>query len=363
LRRVFVSDCEGPIGKNDIAFELAVHLVPEGDRIYNIIRAYDYVHAYFPRRRDYNVGNAPKLVLPFLLAYDASNKSVEDFCSANLVLLKGCKASLSYVRDISNSFMVSTSYEHYVRALCRETGFPLENTYSMEVNLDKFALSEREKAKLKGLAWEIGGMPPITIPANANSMHDMSSRDQETIKRLDRIFWKEVTGTSCKHVFSDVNIVTGVEKASAVNDIARNLPSTLNDVMYVGDDVTDAEAMKLVRQGGGLALAVNGDPWAVRNADLAILCDNFAAVAVIADVFLRLDRSELENVAGAFDRDALWRSKVDPGALDRLFEVRPKNWPKVYFVSEYNVEQVVDESAKFRKKVVGERVADNVNSG
>ena len=363
MRRVFVSDCEGPVGKNDIARELAAHFVPEGDRVYDLIRMYDYVHANFPKRRDYSVGNASKLVLPFLLAYDASNKSVEEFCAANLVLLKGGKETMSYVPTISEAFMVSTSYEQYVRALCREVGFPLENTICMEVNLDEFALTAKEKAKLKGLAWEIGGMPPISIPPGAKGMHDFSNRDRETISRLDRILWKEVAGTPCKRILSDVRIIGGKEKADAVREISDNLSTSLKDMMYVGDDWTDVEALRLVHECGGLAVAINGDGPAVKSAELAVMSDTSAAIAVLADVFLRFGRAEVTSVAGAFDRDSLWRSAADPGALDRLFEAKPDAWPKVFFVSEWNLDAVANESAQFRKGVQGKPVAKRGKRG
>jgi len=356
MKRVFVSDCEGPIAKNDIAFELAAHFVPGGDRVFDMIRKYDYVHANFPKRRDYTVGSAPKLVLPFLLAFDADNKAVEEFSAANLVLLKGSKATMKYVPLISEAFIVSTSYEHYVRALCNEIGFSLENTCSTRVNLDEYELTTKEKTKLKSLAWEIGGMPPIFIPSNARVLRDFSSRDQETISRLDKIFWKEIAGTRCKRIFSDVQIAGGTEKANAVLEVAANLSSPLTDVMYVGDDATDVEAMKFVRDGGGLAVSVNGDGAAVRNAELAILSDDSAPVSVLADVFLRLGRAEVTNVATNFDRDALWRSTAEPILLDRLFEIQPENWPKVKFVSEWNMEAVANESEQFRKTVHGEPI-------
>ncbi len=363
MRRVFVSDCEGPVGKNDIAAELATHLLPEGDRVYELIRMYDYVHANFPKRKDYDVGNASKLVLPFLLAYDASNMAVEEFSAANLLLLKGSRGTMSYVPTISEAFMVSTSYEQYVRALCREVGFPLENTYSMEVNLDEFALSAKEKAKLKGLAWEIGGMPPISIPRGARGMGDFSPRDRETVSRLDRIFWKEVSGTHCRRILSDVKVVGGLEKADAVREVSDNLSASMKDLMYVGDDWTDAEAMRLVRTLGGLTVAINGDAPAVRSAELAVLSDTSATIGVLADVFLRLGRAEVTSVAGAFDRDSLWRSAADPDTLDRLFETKPADWPKVFFVSEWNMEAVANESAQFRKAITGKPVAKRSKRG
>ncbi len=358
MKRIFVSDCEGPVAKNDIAYELAAYFLPEGDRIFDTIQKYDYVHAAFPRRLDYKLGSASKLVLPFLLAFDADNATVEEFCASNLVLLKGSEVTLNYVAQLGDAFLVSTSYEHYVRALCRAAGFPLENTYSTEVNLDDFQLNSKEKGKLKSLAWEIGGMPPINIPSNATSLKNFSSKDQATINRLDKIFWKEVAGTHCKRIFSDVKIASEAEKANAVAEVAGNLSSSLENMMYVGDDWADVEAMKLVKEGGGLTVAINGDAAAVRNAQLAILSDNSEVISVLADLFLRYGMTNVTTAAGSFDRDALWRSSANPALLDRLFALPPSSWPKVYFVSQWNAESIADESELFRKRVVGEPIVN-----
>jgi energy-converting hydrogenase A subunit R len=300
------------------------------------------------------VGNTSKLVLPFLLAYDANNQSVGEFCADNLVLLKDCKETLSYAQSISEAFIVGTSYEHYVRALCKEIGFPLENTYCTKVNLDKFKLTEKEKSKIKSYAWEISGMPPINTPANAKSLKDLSSRDHTTVKRLDKIFWDEIAGTNCRKVFSDVNIAGWAEKILAIQEIVSTYSSPLKDVMYVCDDATDVEAAKLVRTGGGLTVSINGDGAAVRTAEVAVLSDNSRAISVLADIFLRFGRAEALNAAGNFDRDFLWRSPANPVLLDHLFELYPMAWPKVYVISEWNMESIVDESNQFRKTVKGE---------
>ncbi len=363
MKRIFVSDCEGPIAKNEIARKLTAHFVPEGDRIYDIITQYDYAHANFPKRKDYAVGNTSKLILPFLLAYDASNKSVEEFCAENLVLLKGSKETLNYVQTVSEAFIVSTSYEHYVRALCRELNFPLERTYCTKLNLDEYQLNPKEKAKLKALAWEIGGMPPINIPANAEYLWDLSEKDQATIKRLDRIFWNEITGTRCKRIFSDVNVAGEAEKANAIQDITKSLSASLADVMYVADDVTDVEALKLVKEGGGLTVSVNGDEAGVKNAEVAFLTEDSRAISVLADLFLRFGKAEAVNIAGNFDKDALWRSPADPALLDRLFELYPAAWPKAYVMSEWNSESVASESNEYRITLLGEPVTDAVVFG
>jgi predicted HAD superfamily phosphohydrolase len=50
---------------------------------------------------------------------------------------------------------------------------------------------------------------------------------------------------------TDVVTVGGEQKAEAIRDIAKRLGVALEDVMYVGDSITDIEAFKLVRDNGG----------------------------------------------------------------------------------------------------------------
>jgi hypothetical protein len=93
------------------------------------------------------------------------------------------------------------------------------------------------------------------------------------------------------------------------------------------------------------------------------MSETSAAIAVLADVFLRFGRAEVTSVAGAFDRDSLWRSAADPVTLDRLFETKTESWPRVFFVSEWNMEAVANESSQFRKTVQGRPVAKRIKRG
>ena len=73
MKAVYITDCEGPVTKNDNAFELTAHFVPAGDRLFSLLSRYDDVLAYAYRRRQYRAGNTLRLIVPFLKAYGATN--------------------------------------------------------------------------------------------------------------------------------------------------------------------------------------------------------------------------------------------------------------------------------------------------
>lgn len=347
-KRIFFSSCEGPISRNNNVRELTTEFVPEGDRVYDIITKYAYIRANY-YGKDNKIESTSKLVLPFWLAFYANNKKAEEFSAAKLVLRKNSKETLNYLKNISDCFLIGISFEHNMRSICRAISFPLEHTYCTKVNLDTLELDEKGKTKVRGLAWEIVGMSPIKIPSNARSLQDLSSNDLATISRLDKIFSKEIPKIKhCKEIYLDVTIMGEVEKLNMVQNLG-NLLSSLENMLYVGCDVTDVSAMKLIRAKGGLAISFNGTEAAVRNADIAVMSEDYTPVAVLADLFLRFGKVEATRVAGNFDKDLLWLSAVDATLLNRILELHPAAWPKVYTVSEWNVETMVSQANEYRK--------------
>jgi energy-converting hydrogenase A subunit R len=356
VRRVFVSDCEGPISKNDNALELTSRFVPDGDRLFTVVSRYDDVLAEIVRKTGYETGGTLKLVLPFLKAYGVTDQQMREFSAEHLVCVPGIKDTLQYVRSLAPAFIVSASYEHYLRALCEVLEFPFENTYCTRVCMDKYGIRENEKEELKQTAKEIAQMPAFEMPSDAESLDDLPRDEQETVKRLDEIFWKRIAEMEIGRIYCEVNPVGGGEKAEAIKDIVDRLGVAVADVIYVGDSITDDEAFRLVERKGGLSVSFNGNQYAIRNAEIAVLSENSIVTAVIADVFLRLGKSETLSLVESWNRKALEKSSVNRNLLNRLFKVYPTRLPKVKIITDLNMETLADESSKFRNKVRGEAI-------
>ena len=85
MKRLFVSDCEGPISKNDNAFELAEKFIPNGDQLFANISKYDDVLADLAHKPGYTAGSTLKLILPFFKAYGVTDRQMEEFSRQNIV--------------------------------------------------------------------------------------------------------------------------------------------------------------------------------------------------------------------------------------------------------------------------------------
>jgi energy-converting hydrogenase A subunit R len=356
LKRVFCSDCEGPISKNDIAFEITSHYIPGGDKLFTVISKYDDALADTIKRLDYKAGSTLKFILPFLKAYGLTDQKIREFSAQNLVLILGIKDTLQHIRKIAHAFIVSTSYEHYIKALCQAVNFPYENTYRTRLSIDKYRITEEEKISLKKIAEDVARMPQIEIPQGAKTVRDLSKKDQRTIERLDEIFYKEIASMKIGKIFHEVNPVGGSEKAQAVEDAARRTGTSLADAMYVGDSITDAEAFKLITENGGLAVAFNGNYYAVKNAEVAVLSEHSIVIAVIAEIFSKFGREQTLSLVENWNHEALKKSLADQALVKNLLALYPRELPKVKIITGENMETLAEESSEFRKKVRGEAI-------
>ncbi len=353
MTRIFVSDCEGPISKNDNAFELAENFIPNGDKFFTNISLYDDVLADSIKKPGYSAGSTLKLILPFFKAYGVTDSQMDDFSAKNIILLANSKATLDHIQKIAGSFIVSTSYEHYIKALCKAVDFPFKNTYCTKVALDKIPITPKEKERLREIAQEIAHMHLIDIPPTAKTIEDFSIRDQGIIQRLDEIFWSLIPKMFVGKFLVDVVTVGGEQKAESIRDAAKRLDVGLGDVMYVGDSITDVEAFKLIRDNGGLTVSFNGNSYAVKNAEVAVQSESNLVTAVIVDLFCKLGKAKTLKTLGSWNYETLKKSTVDEPLLKQLSTMYPNALPKVQIVSAKNMESLIKESSAFRKSVRG----------
>jgi energy-converting hydrogenase A subunit R len=356
VKPVFITDCEGPISKNDNAFEIASKFIPSGDKLFSIVSRYDDVISDVLKRPGYRAGDTVKLILPFLKAYDVTDCDIKEFSAEHLLLIAKAKEALRYIRKAAKVFIISTSYEHYIKAMCEAISFSCNDVYCTRFSLDKYDISDIEKKQLRELASIIVQMRMFEIPPNAESLLVFTPEVREYIERLDGIFAEEITNMKIGRIYSEVNTMGGAQKAEAVQDAVERASSNLMNAMYVGDSITDGEAFKLVKHNSGLAVSFNGNRYAIENSDLVVLSENCLATGVIADTFCKRGKEAAFNLVRNWDRTRLVASQVDPELLACFFRAFPKELPKVEIITEKNKETLIQQSEQFRKTVRGEAV-------
>ena len=335
-RKVFISDCEGPISINDNAFELAGIFIEDGEKFFTILSKYDDILVDEVKREGYYAGGTLKLIVPFLKAYGATNRSIINFSRENVLLLPGAADTMQFIDNIMPSFIVSTSYKQYIQALCDVIKFPFENTYSTNLNMDAYSVSDEDKEKLMEFRKVIMENPDFEI--------------------IDKIFWDDIPKMEISKITEKVKPVGGEGKKEAVIDILDRFGFDNSDVMYVGDSITDVEPLRFAKEHGGLAISFNGNEYAIKEAEIAIMADNTLITAIIADLFNRFGKEEVIKFIKSYidnTEDALNKHPVTENLKEAIKEV---NLPKIAIVNSENFEVLVNESKTFRRLVRGELI-------
>jgi len=345
----FISDCEGPISKNDNALELATKFLPEGEKFFTQLSRYDDYLA-LTGREGYKAGDTLKLILPFLKAYGTTDKKIVEYSRKNILLMPGAKETLLFVRGKMPSFIVSTSYQPYIEALCEAIEFPLENVYCTEVSIDKYKISQAEVRKLKKLSKQILSYPLIDV----SEIDNLSSETEVVIDRLEEIFWKEIVSMKSGKMLEEVNPIGGREKVNAIEDSLKKCNNSPSGAMYVGDSITDVEALSFIRENRGLTVSFNGNRYAIEKAEIVCISGNTVPISLIADAFSHGGKERAMELVENWGHGILTSDFVDKALAQKVFSSYPEEFPILELISESNRERLISESERFRKTVRGE---------
>jgi len=351
--RQFNSDCEGPIVLNDNALELAAHFIPRGEDFFSRLSKYDDYLVDVLKKPGYRAGSTLKMILPFLMAFGATNKKIEYYSLYHIKLVPGAIEAFKYIQSKMPLFLVSTSYSPFALALGEKLGVSPENVYSTRLDLDRYEIDASEAIRLKELVKEILELPDIESPHQLNSPEYLSPQAKATIHRLDRIIWQDVMMMKCGRVLHEVNPIGGIEKAKAVENSVEKMGSDISSVVYAGDSITDAEALSLVRENGGLAVSFNGNSYAIEAADIACISPHAVVSAILADVFQREGKEGAMHLASNWSPVVLRESAIDGSLLAKLFSEFPDDLPIVKVVTDEEKDQIVRQSEAYRKYLRG----------
>lgn len=353
--RQFISDGEGPITRNDNAQELCHEFIENGAELFRIISQYDDVVSTLVQRPNYKAGDTLKLILPFLKANGATDSSILEFSRRNIVTVPGARKTMRFVQEFMTPFIVATSYEHFISALCEAINFPLENTYSTALDLDSIKTDPGETESIKAYAKEIARMEEMKVPEGARCIEDLRRQDQANIRRLDEIFMEELMEMSANQLLMEVTPLGGEEKASAVLDIRRRTGIGLEDTLYFGDSFTDVQAFQLVREGGGLSVSFNGNEQAVREAEIAVIADNTIITSILAEAFHKAGMEGVSALVEDWTIEGIRSTGlVNEYLLRELLKVFPDRLPTVARVTPKNIKALTRQSLAGRRMVKGE---------
>lgn len=350
----FIGTCRGLVANNDNAFQLCEHFIPNGGHLFSVISRYDDIQSYVFNRENYKTGDTLKLILPFLSAYGATDSSILNFSKEKLKLVPEAAKAMRYLNSLMPSFIITNAYEHHMMAVCDEIDFPFSNVYCTQMQMDSVEVDEVEKAEIRELAVEISHMKVPDIPVSAIGLMDFSEEDRKTIKRLDEIFWDYMLTMDVNELMNAVNPIGGNEKAYSVLDVRRKTMIDLDETMYVGSGIADFQAMQIVKDAGGLSVSFNGNAYAVRESEVAVLSPNAIVISVLAAAFYNGGKESVDDLVDNWNREHLMNMDFSYCYLLReLLNLFPTDLPFVVRVNHNNVEEVAFRSELYRLELYG----------
>lgn len=344
----FCSDSEGPLCLNDNAFELTEKFVPQGDKLFSVLSAYDDYLVDIAKRPDYRAGDTLRLILPFLKAYGATNQAVRNYSQKAVNWVPDVKEALEYIKGKLPVFIITTSYEQFAQPMYQGIGIPKDHVYCTKLDLDSYFLSTGEAEYIKQLAREIAAMPKLVLT------EALPSDTQKTVERLDEIFWQEIYNMECGRLLRDVRVMGGETKAQAIRDSLKHTGLSLAQVMFVGDSITDVEAFKLVRQAGGISMSFNGNAYALAEAEIAGISDTAYITAALALCFATGGRDMVYELVNKWDKSSLYEAGIPEDLIRRLFI--NSDPPQVELITPANRQRLIHKSQQIRKVLRGKQV-------
>ncbi len=342
FEKSFITDCEGPLTLNDNAFELADNFIENGGDLFKILSLYDDYLVDVVKKPDYKAGNTLKLILPFFVVENLKNEDLIDFSRNNIYSVNDSKFLLEYLKGTMNTYIVSTSYGQYIEAVSNYMEVPFENTFYTNVNVDELELTDDEIEKIKEYKNSILENP-------------------DDYDLFDEIFFSEISEMGIYDKIREIEVVGGQGKKLAIDEIIKRDAINTNEIIYIGDSITDVEPLDFARKNNGISISFNGNEYPLKVAEIAIVSPSAIATAVIADIYARYDKNNVlefiddynstENMEKLFDD-----CDIDDEIKKRFFSIFTNNYPLIQIITDENYENILKESKKMRNDIRGQDI-------
>jgi len=280
-------DMEGPLSIQDNAYEL-MRLFPDGGDIFEVISRYDDLLA-MEGREGYEPGDTLALIVPFLLHHGITEDNISGLAEV-AAIVEGATELIAGLKHWQ-VFCISTSYEQYANRIMQRVGIATEKLACTRFPIDRYrSLASKEDLTM---------MAEIEQEILALKAGD----DKRIKKRLDRFFWEELPRTSLGLAIGEVKPMGGRRKAAALRRFARARGQFPEQVVVVGDSITDARMLETVNRAGGLAIAFNANEYALPYATVGLASSNIGDLKIALDAWKEGGKEAVRQAIRQWDRE------------------------------------------------------------
>lgn len=343
FEKSFITDCEGPLTLNDNAFELAAKVIENGDELFKVLSLYDDYLADVVKVENYKAGNTLKLILPFFACENLTNRDMVEFSQNNIYSVRDSKFLLSYLKKAMNIYIVSTSYGQYIEAVSNYMDVDFKNTFYTDVDVDVLNLDDGEIEKIE-------------------QFKKLILENPDDYELFDDIFFNQITKMGIYEKIKDIEVVGGEGKKLAIDKIIERDGIDINNILYIGDSITDVEPLQFARKNNGISISFNGNEYPLKVAEIAIVSPSAVTTAVIANIYAKYDKNKvLKFIEDYNDSDNLkelfGKYDIDLEIGEKFFEVfEGKDYPIIQTVTDKNYEDILKSSKHMRNNIRGQDI-------
>ncbi len=319
-------DLEGPLSPQDNAYEV-LGLAENGHKIFEVISRYDDILT-LEGRENYEPGDTLKLIAPFLIYHGISEEDITRV-SERAKIVAGAKETISELRDAGwKVHIISTSYEQHAYNIGEQLGVGKEDIACTSLPLNDYReqLKGEDFSLLKAIEERILGF-------------QIDVDEEEMVKALNRFFFDELLNTPMGKIFQEISVVGGERKVRAMSEFVVADGLRFGDVVGVGDSITDFKMLHKVRCEGGLALVFNGNKYAIPYADIGVAAMDMRSILPVVRMFS-------EGKGRVFNLMEKLKKGTEEGYGDPA--------PVYHFITEENMEDIIQVHKRYRKLVRGE---------
>ena len=342
FEKSFITDCEGPLTLNDNAYELSANFIEDGGELFKILSLYDDYLADIVKKEGYKAGNTLKLILPFFAVENLTNDDLIGFSKDNIYAVRDSQFLLKFLKEAMNTYIVSTSYGQYIEAVSNYMDVPFENTYYTNVDVDSLELNGEEIQKI-------------------NEFKDLILENPEDYALFDDIFFNQIPEMRIYDKIKDIEVVGGQGKKLAIDKIIERDGINVNEMLYIGDSITDVEPLEFARKNNGISISFNGNEYPLKVAEIAIVSPSAVTTAVIADVYAKCDRNKVLEFINDYNNsnylEKLFNDyNIDEEIKNKFFSVFTSSYPLIQVVNDENYESILSVSKEMRNNIRGQDI-------
>ena len=342
FEKSFITDCEGPLTLNDNAYELADNLIENGGELFKVISLYDDYLVDVVKKENYKAGNTLKLILPFFVVENLSNNIMVDFSKDNIYAVNDSKFLIEYLKGAMNTYIVSTSYGQYIEAVSNYMEVPFENTFYTDVDVDSLELNDDEIQKV-------------------NEFKKLILNNPDDYELFDDIFFTQIPKMGIYERLREIEVVGGEGKKLAIDKIIERDNINVEEMLYIGDSITDVEPLEFARKNNGISISFNGNEYPLKVAEIAIVSPSAIATAVIADVYSQNDKNKvlefINDYNNADNLEKLFNDyNIDSNIKNQFFKVFTSKYPLIQIITDENYAEILKVSKEMRNNIRGQDI-------